>query len=87
MEFKHETVLLKETVDALNINPAGIYVDCTLGGAGHTRYLLSQLTTGKLYAFDQDEKAIENGEKLLAAEVAAGKVHFIKSNFRYLKKL
>lgn len=86
MEFVHETVLLKETVDALNVNPTGIYVDCTLGGAGHTRYLLSQLTTGKLYAFDQDEKAIENGKKLLEEELASGKVHFIKSNFRNLKE-
>ena len=52
--FKHITVLLHETVDALSIKPDGIYVDCTLGGAGHSQYLLSQLTTGHLYCFDQD---------------------------------
>ena len=48
--FQHTTVLLKETVDGLNIKPDGIYVDCTLGGAGHSEYLLSKLSDqGKLY--------------------------------------
>lgn len=62
--FKHVTVLLKETVDGLNIKKDGIYVDCTLGGAGHSEYLLSQLSDkGKLYAFDQDIVAIENAKK------------------------
>lgn len=42
--FKHTTVLLKETVDGLNIKEDGIYVDCTLGGAGHSSYLLSKLS-------------------------------------------
>ncbi|HZG71610.1 MAG TPA: 16S rRNA (cytosine(1402)-N(4))-methyltransferase, partial [Chondromyces sp.] len=42
MSFEHTTVLLKETVDGLNIRPDGVYVDCTLGGAGHSEYLLSQ---------------------------------------------
>ena len=58
--FKHITVLLHETVDALSIKPDGIYVDCTLGGAGHSQYLLSQLTTGHLYCFDQDMQAINH---------------------------
>ena len=43
-EFQHYTVMLKETVDGLAIRPDGIYVDCTLGGAGHSEYLLSQLS-------------------------------------------
>lgn len=48
--FNHETVLLHETVDGLNLKPNGIYVDCTLGGAGHSEYLLSQLgKEGHLY--------------------------------------
>lgn len=80
--FAHYTVLLHETVDELNIKPTGIYVDCTLGGAGHSQYLLSRLTTGHLYAFDQDQKAIDHAQTFLADEVAAGKVTFIKDNFR-----
>lgn len=82
--FKHITVLLKETVDGLKINPDGVYVDCTLGGAGHSEYLLSQLSeNGKLYAFDQDITAINNAKvKLKDYE---GKVEFIQSNFKYIK--
>lgn len=82
--FNHVTVLLKETVDGLQIKPNGIYVDCTLGGAGHSEYLLSQLSDeGKLYAFDQDMIAINNAKiKLKDYE---GKVEFIQSNFKYIK--
>lgn len=56
--MKHVTVLLNETIDYLNIKDDGIYVDLTLGGAGHTKLLLSKLKTGHLYAFDQDMYAI-----------------------------
>ncbi|MDR2464656.1 MAG: 16S rRNA (cytosine(1402)-N(4))-methyltransferase RsmH, partial [Streptococcaceae bacterium] len=84
--FDHYTVLLKETVDGLDVKPDGVYVDCTLGGAGHSEYLLKQLTTGHLYCFDQDSRAIENAEKKLAAYVEAGNVTFIKSNFVNLKE-
>jgi len=85
--FKHVTVLLKETVDGLNIKPNGIYIDCTLGGAGHSQYLLSQLSNeGHLFAFDQDERAIEHAQKFLSDEIEQGKVTFVKSNFRYLKE-
>lgn len=85
--FQHYTVMLKETVDGLDIKSDGIYVDCTLGGAGHSEYLLSQLgENGHLYAFDQDQKALDNAEKRLAKYVAAGQVTFIKSNFRYIKE-
>jgi 16S rRNA (cytosine1402-N4)-methyltransferase len=77
--------MLKETVDGLNIKPDGIYVDCTLGGAGHSQYLLSQLSdNGHLYAFDQDQKAIDHAQIFLKDAVAAGKVTFVKSNFRHL---
>ncbi len=48
-EFNHTTVLLHETVDMLDIKPNGIYVDATLGGAGHSEYLLSQLTDGGIF--------------------------------------
>jgi 16S rRNA (cytosine1402-N4)-methyltransferase len=83
--FKHITVLLRETVDGLNINPDGVYVDCTLGGAGHSSYLLSQLSSkGRLIAFDQDDMAIAHAkEKLSQYE---GQFTIIKSNFRYLKE-
>lgn len=83
--FKHTTVLLKETVDGLNIREDGIYVDCTLGGAGHSSYLLSQLSEqGHLIAFDQDDTALENAKEKL--DNYKGKVTLIKSNFRYLSE-
>ena len=85
--FQHYTVMLKETVDGLNIKPDGIYVDCTLGGAGHSEYLLSQLNSnGHLYAFDQDQKAIDHATVRLAPYVEKGMVTFIKANFRELEE-
>ena len=87
MEFKHETVLLHETVDGLDIKPDGVYVDCTLGGAGHAQYLLDQLVPqGHLYAFDQDMTAINNAKLKLADYVEKGQVTFIHQNFRHLKQ-
>ncbi|MFR3686851.1 MAG: 16S rRNA (cytosine(1402)-N(4))-methyltransferase RsmH [Enterococcus sp.] len=84
-DFQHTTVLLRETVDGLAIKPNGIYVDCTLGGAGHSEYLLSRLNNdGHLYAFDQDQKAIENAKIRLAEYVAKKQVTFVKANFREL---
>jgi 16S rRNA (cytosine1402-N4)-methyltransferase len=56
----HRSVLLTESVEAMNINPGGRYVDATFGGGGHAGDILKRLTTGKLYAFDQDEEAIAN---------------------------
>lgn len=56
----HRAVLLKESVDAMNIQPDGVYVDVTMGAAGHTREILSRLTTGKLFSFDQDRDAWKN---------------------------
>ena len=83
--FDHTTVLLKETVDGLNINPDGIYVDCTLGGAGHSEYLVKQLSSkGRLICFDQDTTAIENAKVRLADYL--DRVTFVHSNFRYLKE-
>jgi 16S rRNA (cytosine1402-N4)-methyltransferase len=84
-DFQHTTVLLHETVDGLAIKPDGIYVDCTLGGAGHSEYLLSQLNAdGHLYAFDQDQKAIDNAKIRLAEYVQKNQVTFVKANFREL---
>ncbi|MDR1606098.1 MAG: 16S rRNA (cytosine(1402)-N(4))-methyltransferase RsmH [Streptococcaceae bacterium] len=84
--FKHDTVLLHETVDMLKVKPDGIYVDATLGGAGHSAYLLSQLTTGHLYAFDQDETAHDNAKIRLHRQLETGRVTLIKDNFRNLKQ-
>jgi 16S rRNA (cytosine1402-N4)-methyltransferase len=82
--FDHITVLKQESVDALNVKPDGIYVDCTLGGAGHSSLILSKLKTGHLYAFDQDDKAIENAREVL--KDYEGKYTIIRSNFRYIKE-
>jgi 16S rRNA (cytosine1402-N4)-methyltransferase len=82
--FDHITVLKQESVEALNIKPDGIYVDCTLGGAGHSALILSQLETGHLYAFDQDDKAIENAQQVL--KEFEGKFTIVRSNFRYIKE-
>lgn len=86
-DFHHITVLLHEAVDTLDIKPDGVYVDATLGGAGHSEYLLSKLSKkGHLYCFDQDQKAIDNAKKRLQPYVQAGQVTFIKDNFRNLKQ-
>ncbi len=83
--FQHTTVLLKETVDGLDIKPDGIYVDCTLGGAGHSEYLLSQLNEdGRLYAFDQDETAIKHAKEKLSRY--SSQVTFIQNNFKNIEE-
>ncbi|MEH7122964.1 16S rRNA (cytosine(1402)-N(4))-methyltransferase RsmH [Bacillus sp. JJ1532] len=82
--FEHTTVLLKETVDGLDIHPEGVYVDCTLGGAGHSELILSKLSgNGKLYAFDQDDTAILHAKEKLAKY--GDRITFIKSNFEHLQ--
>lgn len=88
MAFDHTTVLLKETIDGLDVNPNGIYVDCTLGGAGHAQYLLSLLSQrGHLFAFDQDIHAIHHAQEVLKKEVSEGKVTFIHDNFRNIQEV
>ena len=57
--FEHKSVLLNEAIESLNIKEDGLYVDCTLGGGGHSEEILKRLTTGHLYCFDQDDHAIE----------------------------
>src|SRR5699024_8748300 len=65
----------------------GIYVDCTLGGAGHSKLILSHLNQeGHLYAFDQDETARRHAEKMLEKEIAEGKATIIPANFRLIKE-
>ncbi|MFI3329470.1 MAG: 16S rRNA (cytosine(1402)-N(4))-methyltransferase RsmH [bacterium] len=80
---KHVTVLLNEAVDGLNIKPNGIYVDATLGGGGHSSLILSKLTTGHLYCFDQDDYAILKATSRLKA--ISDNFTIIKSNFVDLK--
>jgi len=83
--FHHVTVLLEESVKGLNIRPDGIYVDCTLGGAGHSELIASQLgPSGRLIAFDQDETALANARIKLASYEKV--VTLVKSNFRFLKQ-
>ena len=79
---KHISFLLNESIEYLNIKPDGIYVDCTLGGGGHSSAILSHLTTGHLYAFDQDTYAIERAEEKL--QDYQGKYTIIEHNFRHI---
>ena len=83
--FLHTTVLLEEAVKGLNIKPNGIYVDCTLGGAGHSQLIAASLgEQGRLIAFDQDDWAHENAKVKLAPYM--DKVTLVRSNFRYLEQ-
>lgn len=83
--FEHTPVLLYEAVEGLNIQPDGTYVDCTMGGAGHTSLILSRLSDkGRLFSFDQDETAIENAKKKLAHY--GEKLTIIQNNFVHLKE-
>lgn len=84
--FRHETVLKEEAVDGLMVRSGGIYVDCTLGGAGHSRMIAGQLDkSGTLIGIDQDDRALEAAEKRL--QPFDCHVRLIKSNFRYLKQV
>lgn len=82
-DYKHIPVLLNETIEGLNIKPDGIYVDCTMGGAGHSSVILSKLTTGHLYAFDQDEMVIEKSKARL--EAISNNFTIINDNFVNIK--
>lgn len=68
MEFSHVSVLFEETIESLNINPRGLYVDCTCGGAGHSRAILERLTTGHLVAIDRDPDAIKVIEERMGSD-------------------
>ena len=82
--YIHKTVLLHEAVEKLNIKPNGIYVDATTGGGGHSSLILSKLTTGHLYCFDQDDYAISRSKERL--DKIGTNYTFIKANFIDLKK-
>lgn len=80
MEFKHIPVMLNEVLDGLNIKEDGIYVDCTVGGGGHSLEIAKRLSTGHLYAFDRDENAIKKSTKTL--ENYSDVVTLIKANYK-----
>ncbi len=89
----HIPVLLKESIEGLNVSPDGTYADMTFGGGGHSRELLSRLGAGgRLFGFDQDgdaEARVESGEWLEGSPLADGNAArgtftFVRSNFRYL---
>ncbi|MCK4561347.1 MAG: 16S rRNA (cytosine(1402)-N(4))-methyltransferase RsmH [Flavobacteriaceae bacterium] len=76
----HNPVLLSESIDGLNINPSGVYVDVTFGGGGHSKEILNRLESdGKLFAFDQDEDALQN-------EIDDERFTLIHENFRFIKR-
>ena len=74
----HNPVMLEKCIEGLNIKPDGVYVDVTFGGGGHSHAILERLTTGHLYAFDQDEDAAENA-------FDDERFTFIPQNFKYCK--
>lgn len=75
----HESVLLNESIEGLNIKPNGIYIDVTYGGGGHSKLILQKLENGKLFAFDQDSDASSN-------LIEDDRLVLIPQNFRFLKK-
>lgn len=90
----HIPVLLKQSIDGLNIKPGGIYIDVTFGGGGHSREILKRINgNGQLYSFDQDEDAEKNVNNIIAELSNDGATStdgncgltFVRSNFRYLK--
>lgn len=81
--MKHITVLKQEAIELLEIKSAGIYVDATLGGAGHSLAILQQLKQGFLYAFDQDVYAINKAKELLKEYQNC---YLIQANFKNMKK-
>ena len=84
MDFHHVTVLLDETVNAVVMNPSGKYVDCTLGGAGHSQRVLTKLdATGKLICFDQDDKAICYAKEIFGRDK---RITLVNRNFEYLEE-
>ena len=84
-EFHHISVLLKESIEALNIRPQGVYLDGTLGGAGHSAEIARRLSTGTLIGVDRDPKALAAAEERLAPWI--DRVKLVHSNFRELDRI
>ena len=85
MEFKHYSVMLNETIEQLNIRPDGIYVDGTLGGAGHSLEICKRLTTGRLIGIDQDADAIAAASE--RPKDYKDKVTIVRSNYAQMKEV
>lgn len=85
MEFKHVSILLKECLEELKINPDGVYVDATLGGAGHSGHIARRLSAnGRLICIDRDDMALQNAEEKL--KDVADRVKLVKSDFRFISQ-
>ncbi|HAU5056994.1 TPA: 16S rRNA (cytosine(1402)-N(4))-methyltransferase RsmH [Clostridioides difficile] len=85
MEFHHVSVLLNECIENLNIKPDGVYVDCTMGGAGHSKEIVKKLSDKGLFiGFDQDKNAINTAKGRLSEY--EGRVKFVHSNFENIKE-
>lgn len=80
MEFAHKSVLLDECIEALNIKPDGIYLDGTLGGAGHSEQIVKRLTTGRLIGVDRDQVALDAAQKRL--QQYKDRITLVHSNFK-----
>ena len=85
MEFQHESILLDACLQALAIRPDGVYIDATLGGAGHSLHIARCLTTGRLLCIDRDDEALQNAETRLAP--VRDRVSLNKSDFRELDRV
>jgi 16S rRNA (cytosine1402-N4)-methyltransferase len=85
MEYLHKPVLLKESIEALNIRPDGIYVDGTLGRAGHSKEIAQRLTTGRLICIDRDGAAIDAAKERLAPWL--DRVTLVRGNFSELAEI
>lgn len=85
MKFKHVPVMLNEVLEGLNIKEDGIYVDGTLGGAGHSTEIVKRLSTGKLIGIDQDENAIKKSKEVLADY--SDRTIIVKENFKNIKNV
>ena len=81
MSVYHRPVLLNECIEALNLQPEGIYIDATFGGGGHSLKILGQLKGGRLIAFDQDDDARKEAEKIQSRSFT-----FCQANFMYLRQ-
>ncbi|MGX4763573.1 16S rRNA (cytosine(1402)-N(4))-methyltransferase RsmH [Holzapfeliella sp. JNUCC 72] len=92
MTFNHTTVLLHETIDQLKPKNKGIYVDCTFGGGGHTKYLLSQIQEASVYGFDQDLMALDKAKQVydnyldVDTNEQGSQLNLIHSNFENVKE-
>ncbi len=85
MEYRHESVLLEETLEGLRIRPEGVYVDGTVGGGGHSFKIVQKLTAGRLIGIDQDSDALLAAKKRLA--IFSDRITFLKGNFSNIKQL